>query len=165
MFRCHPKSRTVKKILQPTVLTIQNYLLFIPMVHSVLDTAQQNKEGTNPGLKWFQFSKQFSLCEWRTRTVFSCFLLCQQQSNNEKDSDVAEGSSYGVFSSTIPFSLPVGTEKHWHVKATFQFIFTTFIFKAQSEGKKDACGGVSVWRGVRGQRKRQIPIIFPNACK
>lgn len=28
-----------------------------------VDTAQQNKEGTNPGLKWFKFSKQFSLCE------------------------------------------------------------------------------------------------------
>lgn len=103
MFSCHPESRTVKKILQPTVLTIQNYLLFIPVVRSVLDTAQQNKEGTNPGLKCFQFSKQFSLCEWRTRTVFSCFLLCQQQSNSEKDRDVAEGSSYGVFSSTILF--------------------------------------------------------------
>lgn len=71
-FSCHPKSRTAKKILQPTALTIQNYLLFIPMVCSVLDTSQHNKEGTNP-LKWFQFCKQFSLCERRTRTAFSCF--------------------------------------------------------------------------------------------
>lgn len=57
MFSCHPKIRTEKKILQPTVLTIQNYLLFISLVRSVLDSAQQNKEGTTPGVKWFQFSK------------------------------------------------------------------------------------------------------------
>lgn len=153
MFSCHPKIRTEKKILQPTVLTIQNYLLFIPVVRSVLDSAQQNKEGTTPGVKWFQFSKQFSLCEWRTRTVFNFFLLCQQQSSSEKDRDVAKGSSYGVFLSTIPFSLPVGSEKHWHVRAAFQLIFTTFIFKSESEGKKGACAGI--WRRGGGQRKRK----------
>lgn len=63
MFSCHPEIMTEKKILQPAMLTIQNYLLFIPVVRSVLDTAQQNKEGTIPGVKWFQFSKQFSSCE------------------------------------------------------------------------------------------------------
>ena len=42
-----------KKILQSTVLTITNFLQFIPAVHCVLDTAQQNKEGTIPGVKHF----------------------------------------------------------------------------------------------------------------
>lgn len=32
--------------------------------------------------------------------------------NSENNRDVAEGSSYGVFSRTISFSLPVGSEKH-----------------------------------------------------
>lgn len=40
MFSCHHKIMIAKKILQSTVLTITNDLLFIPVVHSVLDTAQ-----------------------------------------------------------------------------------------------------------------------------
>lgn len=37
---CHHKIMIAQKIQQPIVLTITNCLLFIPVVHSVLDTAQ-----------------------------------------------------------------------------------------------------------------------------